>query len=287
MNYIRNVFNFSPKNVINVLRINGSIASGSRSINLENFEKKLQAAFNDSKSRFHAKPLAVCLLINCPGGSPAQTQLLANRIRELSKKQSIPTFSFAEDVAASGGYMLLAAADECYGLPFSMLGSVGVISFGFGLRQDSVIFNKLGFEPRILTAGENKFRNNPFEPWKDEDKVHKTKILTKLHKIFVDEIKLYRKDKLSFSSKEEENEIFSGEVFDAAESLKFGLIDGIGDFRTIMKARYGDDLHFKFVESSSFLRFVSPGTFYGEQSYSSFGASLGSIFHPNNQPHLH
>ena len=83
---------------------------------------------------FAKKPAAVALAINSPGGSPVQSSLIGARIRRLAEEFKTPVYAFVEDVAASGGYWLAASADEIYIDASSVVGSIGVISSGFGLN---------------------------------------------------------------------------------------------------------------------------------------------------------
>ena len=106
------------------------------------------------------------LLINSPGGSPVQSALIANRIRELSKENNIPVYSFIEDLAASGGYWLSCAADKIYAMESSIIGSIGVITSGFGAVE---AIKKVGIERRVYSQGKNKGLLDPFLPEKKED----------------------------------------------------------------------------------------------------------------------
>ncbi len=108
-----------------------------------------------------ARLAAVAIVVNSPGGSPVQSALLYRRIRQLAEEKSIPVIAFAEDVAASGGYWLALAGDEIFGEETSLLGSIGVISAGFGFYQ---LIGRLGVERRLHTAGERKSLLDPFLP---------------------------------------------------------------------------------------------------------------------------
>ena len=283
--YIKNMIGGSNnKKVINFVRLQGQIDSGTspKSLNLNHVNQSLKNAFNIDGDGVN--PTAVCLLINSPGGSPVQSNLISNQIRKLSKKTKIPVYAFAEDVAASGGYMLLSAADECYANQFSIIGSIGVISFGFGLKDKNILYDQLGIEPRIQTAGDNKFRNNPFEPWKEEDKIHKKYLLTKLHEIFVNVTQLYRNGKLP-ADENKIKQVFSGDVFNAEDSKKLGLIDGIGDMEAIMEEKYGEVEFNKIVKKASFFEKIlldGPfGGFSSSSSHLSLSAGLDNILNSN------
>ena len=124
-----------PKNVVRVLRLAGNIAArqgnSARALNLRKIEKFIDRAFDDKK----VKPKAVCLEINSPGGSAVQSNLIYNRIRSLSKEKNVPVLSFTEDYAVSGGYWLAVAGDEIYVDPNSILGSIGVLMYTFGMVE--------------------------------------------------------------------------------------------------------------------------------------------------------
>ena len=147
----------NPDPVVAVLPLEGVIGTSGRfsnAINLSNLEDKIKAAFDI----YNVK--AVALSINSPGGSPVQSELIVKRIRELSEEKEIPVYAFAEDVAASGGYMLALAGEEIYAHKASIVGSIGVISAGFGYPG---AIEKLGIERRVYTAGESKSLMDPFQ----------------------------------------------------------------------------------------------------------------------------
>jgi ClpP class serine protease len=72
----------------------------------------------------------VVLLINSPGGSPVQSYLIHDYIREQADKNNAHVVVMTEDVAASGGYMIACAGDEILANGSSIVGSIGVISAG-------------------------------------------------------------------------------------------------------------------------------------------------------------
>ena len=144
-----------PKDKIAVLRLSGVIADGGRrnSISHSRYEKLIDEAFETYNLK------ALCLIINSPGGSPAQSALISNQIRRLAKEKKIPVYAFIEDVAASGGYWLALAADHIYALPCSIVGSIGVISASFGFQE---LINRYGVERRVHTSGKEKGFLDPF-----------------------------------------------------------------------------------------------------------------------------
>src|SRR6056297_4040064 len=143
-----------------VIRLQGAITNGGRGLDNPNLAPVLEKAFSKGK------PAAVALEINCPGGSPVQSSLIAARIRRLADEKKIPVFAFVEDVAASGGYWLACAADEIYADTNSILGSIGVISAGFGLQD---LIARYGVERRVYTAGQSKSQLDPFRAEQPED----------------------------------------------------------------------------------------------------------------------
>ena len=235
----------NPAPVVSVLPLEGVIGSSGRfssAINLANLEEKITAAFEV----YNAK--AVALTINSPGGSPVQSELIVMRIRELSKEKDIPVYAFAEDVAASGGYMLSLAADEIYAHQASIVGSIGVINAGFGYPG---AIEKLGIERRVYTAGESKSLMDPFKPEVEKDVKLMKALLKEVHDFFRAFVKEARGDKLKGVQKT----LFSGQVWNGEEATKLGLIDGVGDMRSVMKDKLGDDVKFKRIkEEKGFLK---------------------------------
>jgi signal peptide peptidase SppA len=196
-------------------------------INLAAVESALARAFQ------HDRLKAVALQINSPGGAPTQSGLVAERIRQLAaKKAGVPVLAFCEDVAASGGYWLACAADEIFAHRTSMVGSIGVISGGFGFTG---LLERFGVERRLHTAGENKSRLDPFSPEKPEDVEWLKKMHTQLHELFVDWVKERRGDRLA-----DTEELFTGDVWLGPKAVELGLIDGIGNLREVVARRYPD-----------------------------------------------
>jgi signal peptide peptidase SppA len=176
---------------------------------------------------------AVALAINSPGGSAAQSALIAARISELSRKHDVKVLAFIEDVAASGGYWLACAADEIYADRSSIVGSIGVLVASFGFVD---AMHKLGVERRIYTAGENKAILDPFKPEKPEDVRRLQDLQAEVHEAFKDAVRQRRGSKL----KEGDPELFSGAFWTGGKALELGLIDGLGHMHAILKAKYGE-----------------------------------------------
>lgn len=186
---------------------------------------------------------AVAISINSPGGSPVQSALIHARIRELADEHKLPVMVFCEDVAASGGYWLACAGDEIYADESSVVGSIGVISAGFGFVE---AIRKLGVERRVHTAGENKSMLDPFRPERPEDVEHLLSLQADVHSAFKTLVKSRRGARLTG----EDQEIFSGAFWSGRQALARGLVDGIGHMRQVLKARFGEKLVVRTVQQS-------------------------------------
>lgn len=183
---------------------------------------------------------AVALAINSPGGSPVQAALIARRIRALAEEKGVPVYVFAEDVAASGGYWLALAGDEIYAEENSIIGSIGVVSAGFGFPG---LLERIGIERRLHTAGERKAMLDPFLEERADDVERLKTIQRDIHESFERIVRERRGAKLAAPEKE----LFSGEFWTGRRALELGLIDGIGDMRTIMRERFGERVKLRLV----------------------------------------
>ncbi|HEX4194878.1 MAG TPA: S49 family peptidase [Stellaceae bacterium] len=242
-----------------VIRLDGVIAMrGQRAINLRRFAGALERAF-------HLRGLkAVALAINSPGGSPAQSALLYRRIRQLAAERGVPVIAFTEDVAASGGYWLALAADEIYAEDTSLVGSIGVITAGFGFVD---AMSRLGIERRLFTAGENKSMLDPFLPEREGDVVRLKTLQRDLHDSFKDLVRERRGAKL----KGDEALLFSGEVFVGRRALGLGLVDGLGDIRGVLRGMFGESVRLRAIEPGRQRRFSLA------RLIPSFGSETGDI----------
>lgn len=221
--------------VVAVLRLSGIIGQMGgfrRGLNLASLAGPIERAFKTRRVQ------AVALAINSPGGSPVQATLIAKRIRSLAAEHDMPVFAFAEDVAASGGYWLACAGDEIYAEASSIVGSIGVVTSGFGFPG---LLDRLGVERRLHTAGENKGMLDPFLDEKAEDVERLSAIQGDVHEDF----KALVRDRRGKRLKGDEEELFSGAFWTGRTALELGLIDGIGDVRTIMRDRFGDDVRLR------------------------------------------
>ncbi len=224
--------------VITVLRLEGVISSQSAPlrgsvINLHLLEDALERAFRPKRL------VAVALQINSPGGSPVQSAMICRRIRALAEERNVPVFAFAEDVAASGGYMLALAADEIHADTSSLVGSIGVITATFGFAG---LMEKLGIERRLYTEGDRKSLLDPFSPEREEDVARLRAIQKALHEQFKTLVKERRGERLPTRRY---RSVFNGDVFTATKALDHGLIDGIGDLRSVLRERFGKEVDFR------------------------------------------
>ena len=222
------------KTVIPVVRLAGVIsASGSplrRGLSLETVDPLLKKAFTMSRAK------AVALVINSPGGSPVQSALIGARIRQLSDKHQLPVLAFCEDVAASGGYWLAASASEIYANSASIIGSIGVVSAGFGFPE---AISKLGIERRVYTSGKSKSMLDPFSEEKADDVAHLKALQAEVHEQFISYVESRRGGKLDA----DRDMLFSGAFWTGERAVSLGLIDQIGDMHSVLKARFGEKLH--------------------------------------------
>ena len=214
-----------------VIRLQGAISNGARGLDNPSLAPVIEKAFRGGK------PAAVALEINCPGGSPVQSSLIAGRIRRLAEEKKVPVFAFVEDVAASGGYWLACAADEIFVDDCSITGSIGVISAGFGAPE---AIARYGIERRVYTSGESKSKLDPFKPENPEDVETLKGWLEDIHQTFITQVKTRRGTKLSDDPK-----LFTGEVYIGKKGVDAGLVDGIGHLVPVMKQRFGDKVRFR------------------------------------------
>lgn len=218
--------------VVAVVRLSGAIGSSGRSsLSDASVAPLLERAFRKSK------PVCVALEINSPGGSPVQSALIGARVHRLSEETKVPVLAFVEDVAASGGYWLAASADEIFADDSSLIGSIGVISAGFGAH---VFLARQGVERRVHTAGNSKSMLDPFRPEREEDVARLRVLLDDIHANFIDHVKARRGARLAT-----EVDLFNGEVWLARRAKELGLIDGIGHLRPVLEERFGKKLRLR------------------------------------------
>ena len=231
---------FKKKKIIPHIRLTGVIGNAGRfkqGIDFAGQEELIKKAFSIKKS------LAVAISINSPGGSPVQSHLIYDFIRAQAKKNKKKVIVFAEDVAASGGYLIACAGDEIYANSSSIIGSIGVIYSSFGFTE---LIKKIGVERRVHTAGKNKSTLDPFQDEKKEDIERLKNIQLDLHKDFIEVVEKSRSSKL----KKSEVELFSGEFWSGRKAKDLGLIDDIGNANQILREKFGEDVVIKKFEKS-------------------------------------
>ncbi|MGH3433016.1 MAG: S49 family peptidase [Thermocrispum sp.] len=217
--------------VVAVVKLHGVITPHASpfsrgTLNIASVESALTRAFERDRLK------AVALLVNSPGGAPTQSGLIAERIRGLAAEKGVPVLAFCEDVAGSGGYWLACAADEIFAHRTSLVGSIGVVSGGFGFTG---LIDRFGIERRLYTAGENKRRLDPFSPAKADDVQWLHSLHEQLHDLFTEWVRERRGERLK-----DDPDLYSGDVWLGPKALELGLIDGIGTLREVVKQRYPD-----------------------------------------------
>lgn len=225
------------KRTIAVLSLHGIVGKASSyksGLSIAGINELIEKAFSLPKIR------AVVLSVNSPGGSPVQSELIAKRIIALSKKNKIPVLTFVEDVAASGGYWLACAGERIYASKSSVIGSIGVISSGFGFQE---AIAKLGIERRVYSQGDNKSVLDPFLPVKTSDVEIITTLQKKIHQHFIDYVKERRGGKLT----QNDEFLFNGEFWTGESAVDFGLIDEIGDMYSVLYEKFGDDIDIEYI----------------------------------------
>ncbi|MEM9879337.1 MAG: S49 family peptidase [Pseudomonadota bacterium] len=248
--------------IVPVVRMSGVIAESGRfasALNLAGVAQDLQKAFSVSDAK------AVAIIINSPGGSPVQSGLIFSRIRSLAAEKEKTVFVFAEDVAASGGYLIALAGDEIFVHDASVVGSIGVISAGFGFVD---LIEKIGVERRVYTSGESKSMLDPFKPENGEDIDRLKSLQSDIHEYFKSLVRDRRGDKLKAPRKQ----LFSGEVWVGKKAVTAGLVDGVGDVRSVLRERYGDDVLLPIVNTRR--RFKLPFATQFQGPGSGFAADL-------------
>ena len=231
---------FKKKKIIAHIKLNGVIGNVGKfkqGIDFSGQEEIIEKAFSLKKAK------VIAISINSPGGSPVQSHLIYKFIRDKAKKNKKKVIVFAEDVAASGGYLIACAGDEIYANSSSIIGSIGVIYSSFGFTE---LIKKIGVERRVHTAGKNKSTLDPFLDEKNEDIERLKNIQLDLHEDFIKVVEESRGTKLNKS----EIELFSGEFWSGSKAKKLGLIDGIGNANEILREKFGDDVVIKKFEKS-------------------------------------
>ena len=232
---------FKSSPVVPVLRLTGPIGLATPlrpGLSIATLSAAIEKMFSMSKLP------SVALLVNSPGGSPVQSSLILKRIRQLAEEKEKKVYVFCEDVAASGGYYIALAGDEIYADTSSIVGSIGVISAGFGFEK---AIEKLGVERRVYTAGTSKSMLDPFRPENPSDVARLKQVQQDVHDAFIGVVKDRRAGKLTGH----DDDLFNGSFWSAPKALDLGLIDGVSDVRTKMRELHGDKVKLKIVPISS------------------------------------
>ncbi len=227
---------FKKKKIVSHLRLTGVIGNVGKfkqGIEYSGQEEIIKKAFSVKKA------LAVAITINSPGGSPVQSHLIYKFIKDQAKKNKKKVIIFAEDVAASGGYLIACSGDEIYANSSSIIGSIGVISASFGFKN---LIEKIGVQRRVYTAGKNKSTLDPFLDEKEEDINRLKNIQLELHEDFINVVEESRGSKLN---KNKGIELFSGEFWTGKKAKELGLIDGVGNADQILREKFGEEVEIK------------------------------------------
>ncbi len=212
-----------------VVRLSGVIAAREGAVNLDRFAPVLDQGF----ARAERGEKLLLLAIESPGGSPVQSDLIGAYIRSKAEASGVQVMAVIGDVGASGGYWIACAADRIFANRMSIVGSIGVIGGGFGAVE---LLRRVGLERRAVTAGANKLRNDPFSPERDEDIAFNRDLLDAIHGEFKDWVRARR----GAAIEGHEEAIFDGSYMLGSKALGLGLIDGLGDVRSIIRAQLGD-----------------------------------------------
>ncbi|NCC22433.1 MAG: S49 family peptidase [Alphaproteobacteria bacterium] len=224
----------ASKRKVAVLRLSGVIADSTvrrSGISHAKLARQIEKAFRLPGLE------AAALQINSPGGSPAQSALIAGHIVRLAREKEKPVFAFVEDVAASGGYWLACAADEIYVQDSSIVGSIGVISAGFGLED---FIAKHGIHRRLHTSGKDKSFLDPFAPEKEKDVSRLKELQKDIHERFKDWVRERRGKILNGK----ESELFEGAFWTGRKAIELGIADDVGEMRAVLREKFGEDIKF-------------------------------------------
>ncbi len=220
-----------------VLRFSGPIGAASplrSGLSLATLAGQIHRAFSMKGAK------AVAIQINSPGGAAVQSTLIYRRIRDLADEKGLPVYVFAEDVAASGGYLIALAGDEIYADSSSIVGSIGVVAAGFGFDK---VIKRLGISRRVYTAGESKVSLDPFQAEKPDEVARLKELQGDVHEAFVELVKERRGKRIQKAG----DALFTGEFWSGKKAVELGLIDGISDMRTKMRELVGKNVRLKLV----------------------------------------
>ena len=227
-----------------VVDIRGPVMAATNA-SASNIIKGLTKAFED------ANTAGVVLRINSPGGSPVQSGQVYDEMIHLRQRfPKMPFYAALEDLCASGGYYIAAAAPFIYADKATLVGSIGVILQGFGFQET---LKKLGVESRLLTSGKNKAFLNPFAPQNEAEKAHAQTLLNTIHKQFIDAVRKGRGERL----KPWKTELFAGLIWTGEEAVELGLVDGLGSVAWLAREQIKEERIVDFTQKSDWLSRIS------------------------------
>lgn len=224
--------------LVSVVRLSGVIGQSgplSRGLTIQGLAPLLHRAFAPKEQA------AVALIVNSPGGSPVQSALIAKRIRDLAEEKKVPVLAFCEDVAASGGYWLACAGDEIWADESSVVGSIGVVSGGFGLHE---FLERHGVQRRLYTSGDKKVLLDPFSPEREDGVAHLKALQAEVHESFKAMVRARRGARLAG----DEADLFSGAFWTGKRAKELGLVDALGDLRAVLRQRFGEKVRIRVVQ---------------------------------------
>ena len=242
-----------------LVRLSGEIMPG-KEASAQAFNPILERAFADKGAK------GVVIVVNSPGGTPVQSALIHDRITALKAQHKKPVVAVAEDMMASGAYMIAVAADHIVVNRSSIVGSIGVVSRGFGFTG---LMDKLGVERRVMTAGEAKNLMDPFGPQTERDKEKQGELLQAIHQHFKEVVTQGRGERLNMQT----DGLFSGTVWTGDTAVKQGLADRLGDVKTASKDILGADKIYEYKPAKSLL----------ENLAGQFGVSVAQELKPQVQ----
>jgi signal peptide peptidase SppA len=219
---------FWRRRPVPVLELHGTLAARLGALNIAAYGRLIDAAVAAAGAGG-----TLVLDIESPGGSPVQSDLIAQRLRRRAEEKKVRLVAVIGEVGASGGYWLACAADEIVANPMSVVGSIGVLGGGFGVGG---ALAKLGVQRRLYTAGENKARLDPFSPERPQDIEFVRSLMTELHDRFKAWVRVRRAGKLP----EDETKIFDGGWMLGERALTVGLVDRLGDLDTEVRRIGGE-----------------------------------------------
>lgn len=229
-----------------LIRLDGMIATG-RDFSAEEVLPLLQQAFSATNS------VGVLLTINSPGGTPVQSAIIHDEIIRLKAKYGKKVIAVGEDLLTSGAYFVAVSADKIYVNPNTLTGSIGVIMKGFGFVD---AMKKLGIERRVYIAGDNKDRLDPFLPQNADDVKKIRVVMQEVHQNFVNAVIASRKNRL----KADTHTLFTGDFWSGQTALQLGLVDGLGNWTTVLASEWGSNTPYEeYGSHNSLFKLLSGG----------------------------